>query len=48
LAGLAVDHGYYDQAHMQHEILQLSHQSPGRLLAQNESRLFYSPRLSPG
>ncbi len=48
LAGLAVDHGYYDQAHMQHEILQLSLQSPGRLLAQNETRLFYSPRLSSG
>lgn len=48
LAGLAVDHGYYDQAHMQHEILQLSQQSPGRLLAQNETRLFYSPRLRPG
>jgi AraC-like DNA-binding protein len=47
LAGLALDHGYYDQAHMQHEVLQLSRQSPRRLLANKATHLFYSPRLTP-
>lgn len=46
LAGLALDHGYYDQAHMQHEVLQLSRQSPRRLLANKETHFFYSPRLT--
>ena len=47
LAGLAVDHGYYDQAHMNNEVRQLSHQSPRVLLAQDETRLFYSQRFNP-
>jgi len=48
LAGLAVDHGYYDQAHMNKDIRQLSRQSPRLLLARTETRLFYSPRFKPG
>lgn len=48
LAGLAVDHGYYDQAHMQHEVLQFTKQSPSRLLANTETQLFYSQRLPSG
>ena len=44
LAGLAIDHGYYDQAHMQHEVRTFARQSPRVLLAYAESRLFYSPR----
>ena len=48
LAGLAVDHGYYDQAHMQHEVRQLTRQSPSLLLANTETQLFYSQRLTPG
>lgn len=48
LAGLAVDHGYYDQAHMNNDIRQLSRQSPRLLLARTETRLFYSPRSRPG
>lgn len=47
LAGLAVDHGYYDQAHMNNDIRQLSRQSPRLLLARKEARLFYSPRVKP-
>lgn len=49
LAGLAIDHGYYDQAHMQHDVKQLSQQSPRLLLARDETRLFYSrrSRLNP-
>ena len=48
LAGLAVDHGYYDQAHMNKDIRQLSRLSPRVLLARTETRLFYSPRFAPG
>ncbi len=48
LSGLAADHGYYDQAHMQHDFRKFSQMSPGKLLAQEEARLFYSPRLTPG
>jgi AraC-like DNA-binding protein len=48
LAGLAVDHGYYDQAHMHHEVRQISQQTPRRLLERDESRLFYSQRPGPG
>jgi AraC-like DNA-binding protein len=47
LSGLAADHGYYDQAHMQHDFREFSQMSPARLLAQKEARLFYSPRLIP-
>ena len=46
LSGLAADHGYYDQAHMQHDFRKFSQMSPTRLLAQEEARLFYSPRLT--
>jgi len=47
LAGLAVDHGYYDQAHMSNDVHQLSRQSPRALLARKETRVFYSQRLDP-
>lgn len=45
LAGLAVEHGYYDQAHMINDVRGISQQSPRQLLACAETRLFYSPRL---
>lgn len=47
LAGLAVDHGYYDQAHMSNEVRQLTRQSPRALLARSEMRMFYAQRLAP-
>lgn len=46
LAGLAIDHGYYDQAHMSNDVRELSQQSPRLLLAQAESRLFYTRRTA--
>lgn len=45
LAGLAVDHGYFDQAHMSNEVRALTRQSPRALLASKETRVFYAPRL---
>lgn len=45
LAGLAIDHGYYDQAHMNNDVRELSQQSPRILLARDETRLFYSRRI---
>ena len=48
LAGLAVDHGYYDQAHMSNDVRQLTRYSPRALLARKETRVFYSQRLDPG
>lgn len=48
LAGLAIDHGYYDQAHMNNDVRQLSQQSPRILLARDETRLFYSRRNGLG
>ena len=48
LAGLAIDHGYYDQAHMSNDVRQLSRQSPRILLARDETRLFYSRRNGLG
>ena len=48
LAGLAIDHGYYDQAHMSNDVRQLSQQSPRILLARDETRLFYSRRNGLG
>lgn len=44
LAGLAVDHGYYDQAHMYHDVRLISRQPPRALLARDETRLFYAQR----
>lgn len=46
LAGLAIDHGYYDQAHMNNDVRELSRQSPRQLLARDETRLFYSRRTA--
>lgn len=48
LAGLAVDHGYFDQAHMCNEVRELTRQSPLALLARKETRVFYAQRLDPG
>jgi len=48
LAGLAIDHGYYDQAHMNNDVRELSQQSPRILLARDETRLFYSRRNGIG
>lgn len=48
LAGLAVDHGYFDQAHMSNEVRALTRQSPRTLLARKETRVFYAQRLDPG
>lgn len=48
LAGLAIDHGYYDQAHMNNDVRELSQQSPRLLLARDETRLFYSRRSGLG
>jgi len=48
LAGLAVEHGYYDQAHMSNDVRQLTGHSPRALLARTETRVFYSQRLDPG
>ena len=48
LAGLALDHGYYDQAHMNNDVREISRESPRALLTRNESRLFYSRRVNPG
>ena len=48
LAGLAVDHGYSDQAHMQREVRAISRQSPRQLIARRDSRLFYAPPARPG
>ena len=45
LADLAVEHGYYDQAHMNNEVREITQQSPRLLLARDETRLFYSRRL---
>ena len=47
LAGLAIDHGYYDQAHMSNDVRQLTRHSPRALLARTEARVFYSQRLDP-
>ena len=46
LAGLAIDHGYYDQAHMNNDVRELSQQSPRLLLAREETRLFYTRRTA--
>ena len=48
LAGLAVEHGYFDQAHMSNEVRELTRQSPRALLACKETRVFYAQRLDPG
>jgi len=48
LAGLAIDHGYYDQAHMSNDVRQLTRYSPRALLARKETRVFYSQRHDPG
>jgi len=44
LAGLAVAHGYYDQAHMHRDVRELTLSTPAALLQQSSTRLFYLPR----
>lgn len=46
LADLALKYGYYDQAHMHHEVKLLTGLSPKTLLSRNQTRLFYAPRTS--
>ena len=44
LAGLAIDHGYFDQAHLTREVRAFSQKSPRLLLEGAQARLFYSWR----
>lgn len=44
LAVLALDNGYYDQAHLSRDVGLLARVSPGLLLRRPAARLFYSPR----
>ncbi len=44
LADLALDHGYYDQAHMHHDVRRITSLAPRILLGQGTTRLFYAPR----
>ena len=48
LAQLAIDHGYCDQSHMQNEVRAITRRSPRALLADDDLRLFYSPRHKAG
>lgn len=44
LADLSLKYGYYDQAHMQHEVKLLTGLSAKALLRRSQTRLFYAPR----
>lgn len=48
LSDLSLKYGYYDQAHMNRDVRQLSSLTPLRLFGQPSARLFYAPRRSAG